>query len=78
MSKKVTLDRAQFLASKPIVLNICGQPVEAKPREFSTGSLGYYASAKVTTVIDGQVCKLQVSANLPICGTKPEDGNVGE
>jgi len=76
MATKVTLDKALFLASKPIILTICGQPCEAKPREFSTGSLGYYANGKIVTEVNGQVVKLQVSANLTICGTKPE--TVGE
>lgn len=72
MAKKCNLDRAKFLASKSIIVNIAGQGVEAKPREFSTGSLGYYASGKVLCEVDGQVVTLQVSANLPICGTKPD------
>lgn len=76
MKNRPNLDKAAFLASPPLVLNILGQPVEAKPREFSTGSLGYYASGKVSTIIDGKAVKLQVSSNITVCGTKP--GTDGE
>jgi hypothetical protein len=71
--KKPNLDRAAFLASKSIILNVAGQGIEAKPREFSTGSLGYYASGKVLCDVGGEVVTLQVSCNLPICGTKPAE-----
>jgi hypothetical protein len=68
---KVNLNEQAFLASPSITVQILGQPVEAKPRKFATGSLGYYASGKVTHIVDGQAVKLQVGANVTICGTKP-------
>jgi hypothetical protein len=73
MKNRPTIDEAKFLASPSIVLNVLGQPVEAKPRKFKTGSLGYYASGKVTTTIDGVVVKLQVGSNITVCGSKPEE-----
>lgn len=72
MAKKCNLDRAKFLSGPSIRLSVGGVQVEAKPREFSTGSLGYYASGKVPCEVDGQIVQIQVSANLPICGTKPD------
>lgn len=72
MKNKPNLNAAAFLASKSIILNVGGQGIEAKPRQFSTGSLGYYASGKVLCEVEGQVVTLQVSCNLPICGTKPD------
>jgi len=71
MAKKLDLDRAAFLNSGSIILTIEGQAVEAKPREFSTGSLGYYASGKVLKKLDdGTVAPMQVSANIVLHGTK--------
>lgn len=72
MKNKPELNEAAFLAGPSIVLDILGQPVEAKPRKFKTGSLGYYASGKVTHLVDGSPVKLQVGANITICGSKPD------
>lgn len=62
---------AAFLASDPISVNIAGTLLAAKPRKFSTGSLGYFCSGKVLAKVGDEMVTLQVSANLPICGTKP-------
>lgn len=61
-----------FLASaRPIAIEINGVPCEAVPRQFSTGSCGYFANGKAPIKLpDGSVGKLQVSANLVIVGSK--------
>jgi len=52
---------------KPVQLSIEGQILNAMPKEFSSGSKGYYANGKV--MIDGRNC--QVGCNITIIGTKP-------
>lgn len=71
---KPTIDRAKFVqTAKPLNLyeanEALGQ-IEAKPREFSTGSIGWGSSGKVTVMIDGQPTPCQVSLNITIIGSK--------
>lgn len=62
--------------AKEIVLKVAGQTVdrEAKPKEFSSGSIGWYCSGKVkvTMDIDGEEVEVdvQVGCNLTIIGSK--------
>jgi hypothetical protein len=67
------MKKSEFVANaKPIVVNINGVPLEAKPRQFKSDkkSVGYYVNGKVPiTLPDGTVGKLQVNANLTVCGS---------
>ncbi len=62
---------------KPVVaLSIDGMgSVPAMPKEFSTGSIGYYATGK-TTDADGN--SYQVSCNITLIGSKPDNGEGGD
>ena len=48
------VSRTQFQASaKPVTITVAGMTFEAEAREFSTKSLGWYLSGKVTVEVDG-------------------------
>ncbi|MFL5340652.1 MAG: hypothetical protein ACJ8F7_10920 [Gemmataceae bacterium] len=46
----------------------------AKPKEFSTGSLGWNINDKITIQINGKDVTLQVGMNLTIVGSKELPG----
>lgn len=76
MKVKIQLDEAKFLQGPALKLSVEGTLMEAKPRKFSSGSLGYYATGKALVLVNGQPVQVQVGCNLTIIGTKPE--KVGE
>ena len=51
------------------LIDIDGTKMVATIREFKTGSIGYNFAGKV--VVDGKKC--QVTGNIVIVGTKPEE-----
>jgi hypothetical protein len=66
-----TLSREGFRThAKPVPLTINGQPLTADPKEFSTGSLGWYCNGKLTVVVNGVLCKVQIGLNLTVVGSK--------
>jgi hypothetical protein len=66
-----TLSRESFRQhAKPVALTINGLPLVADPKEFSTGSLGWFSNGKITVVVNGVACKVQVGLNLTIVGSK--------
>jgi hypothetical protein len=78
MAAKTTcpISRAQFKASaKPVEVVIDGNKMIGAPREFTTGSLGWNISNKMTMMIEGQAVTVQVGLNLTIVGSKelPKD-----
>ena len=56
--------------AKPVSVSVEGVPLTAEPKEFSTGSFGWYLSGKATVVVDGKPVQVQVGANLTIIGSK--------
>ena len=70
------ISRADFLAeAEPLKIDVGGFPLVAEPREFSTGSFGWYVNGKATLVVDGKSLSVQVGMNLIVVGskeTKPE------
>ena len=65
------ISRADFLAhAKPITIDLGGFPVTAEPREFSTGSFGWYLNGKTTITVDGKPLNVQVGVNLTVVGSK--------
>jgi hypothetical protein len=65
------IDRAEFKTNaKPVVFEIAGTPVTADPREFSTGSFGWYFTGKVTIEVAGKKLPVQVGCNLTVVGSK--------
>lgn len=68
----------QFLAAvsdEPVELfvRINGQEFRigtAVPRQFNSGSFGWYLSAKAEPVVNGSPVRLQIGANLTVIGSK--------
>jgi hypothetical protein len=78
MAKKTScpITREQFRkAAKPVAVTINGAPLAADPKEFSTGSLGWYLNSKTMIEIDGVPVSVQIGMNLTIVGSKelPKD-----
>jgi hypothetical protein len=77
MAKKTScpITREQFKHAKPVTVTINDQRLDAEPKEFSTGSLGWYLNAKVTLEVEGVRVPVQVGMNLTIVGSKelPKD-----
>ena len=49
------IERVEFKQNaKPVVFEIAGTPVTADPREFSTGSFGWYFTGKVSIEVNGK------------------------
>ena len=65
------ISRQDFLAgAKPVTITINGQPLVAAPKEFSTGSLGWFLGDKVTVMVGDVPVKVQLGINLTIVGSK--------
>lgn len=65
------IDRAEFKQhASPVVFEIAGTQVTADPREFSTGSFGWYFTGKVTIEVNGKRLPVQVGCNLTVVGSK--------
>ena len=72
------ITRADFLAkAQPLKIDINGFVVTAEPREFSTGSFGWYYNGKAPVSIDGKNVTIQVGMNLIVVGSKdtPREGS---
>lgn len=69
------ISRPDFLAkAEPLKIDINGFPMIAEPREFSTGSFGWYVSGKATQVVGGKNLSVQVGMNLIVVGSKEAKG----
>ena len=81
MAKKTScpISRAAFVAkAKKITIQIGDQKFEADPKEFSTGSLGWYLNNKINVEIDGISVPVQIGMNLTLVGSKelpPTEGS---
>jgi hypothetical protein len=65
------ITRADFLSkAEPLKIDIGGFPLVAEPREFSTGSFGWYVNGKSSLVVDGKPVSVQVGMNLIVVGSK--------
>ena len=63
--------RAQFKeTAEPLKVAIAGQELIAEPKEFSTGSFGWYINGKVLVPVGGKNVSVQVWLNRTICGSK--------
>ena len=79
MAKKTScpVTRDQFRAgAKAVPITIAGTSMLAEPKEFSTGSLGWYLNGKAVIDIHGVAVTVQIGMNLTIVGSKelPKDG----
>ncbi len=65
------IDRAEFKQhAAPVSFEIAGTQVTAEPREFSTGSFGWYFTGKVSIEVNGKKLPVQVGCNLTVVGSK--------
>ncbi len=65
------ISRSDFLSkAEPLKIDVGGFPLVAEPREFSTGSFGWYVNGKATLVVDGKSLSVQVGMNLIVVGSK--------
>jgi hypothetical protein len=56
--------------AKMVEIKINGLDFQADPREFSTGSLGWYLNGKTTIEINGKRVPVQIGMNLTVVGSK--------
>jgi hypothetical protein len=73
MAAKTTcpISRRQFTESAQAVeVIINGVKMTAKPKDFSTGSLGWNISSKMEIEVAGKAVTVQVGLNLTIVGSK--------
>jgi len=65
------ISKGEFMAkAQPVKVEIAGIPMVADPREFSTGSFGWYLTGKATVTVDGKPIQVQVGCNLAVVGSK--------
>jgi len=65
------ITRKQFHENKKAIeVIINGQKMMAEPREFSTGSLGWYLNGKPTIEVGGTPVIVQIGLNMTIAGSK--------
>jgi hypothetical protein len=65
------ITRPQFASgAKPVEVIISGNKMTAHPKEFSTGSLGWYLNGKTEIEVNGVMVTVQVGLNLTIVGSK--------
>ncbi len=71
MATKCPVSRVEFdRLAKPVAVTIDGIAVTADVKEFSTGSLGWYANGKTDILIDGKKVSVQMGITLTIIGSK--------
>jgi len=78
MAKKTNcpINREQFRnGAKAVAVTIAGTQMLADPKEFSTGSLGWYLNGKAVIDVDGVPVTVQIGMNLTVVGSKelPKD-----
>ena len=56
--------------AEALTIEIGGSTVRAEPREFSTGSYGWYVNDKAIIDVDGKRVTVQVGMNLIAVGSK--------
>lgn len=52
---KCAVTREEFKAAKPFMASLNGIPVAVTPKEFKTGTLGWFANGKVSLDVNGTV-----------------------
>ena len=69
------ISRVDFLAkAKPLTITIDNVPMNAPPREFSTGSLGWNLNSKTTMDVGGTMVTVQIGMNVTLVGSKDLPG----
>ena len=76
-SKKTVcpITRAEFLEqAQTLSITILEQTMQAPPREFSTGSLGWNVNNKTVIDIAGKKVTVQIGLNVTLVGSKELPG----
>ena len=62
------------IPTQALTVMVADQSVYAKPKEFSTGSVGYYLTGKVQ-ITEGPLAgeRLQISGTAVVIGSKPSE-----
>ena len=72
------VSRDECKASAPTLRIMVGErEFKANPREFSTGSLGWYVNDKMDIDIGGKSVTIQLGLNLTVVGSKDLPPNPG-
>jgi hypothetical protein len=56
--------------AKTLLVKIADVPFEVKPKEFSTGSLGWNLNHKMDVIVNGKPVPCQIGMNITIIGSK--------
>jgi hypothetical protein len=65
------ISRQQFTDKAPtLTISVGDRTFKASPRQFSTGSLGWYVNDKMDIEIDGKPVTIQLGFNLTVVGSK--------
>lgn len=65
------ISKTEFMEkATPVTIDVAGSQMTASPREFSTGSFGWYLTGKATITVDGKPLSVQVGCNLAVVGSK--------
>lgn len=65
------ITRTQFDEhAKPVKVEINGETKVASPKEYKTGSFGWFLTEKVVVEIDGVPCKVQTQVQMTVVGSK--------
>jgi hypothetical protein len=71
MAKICPVSRSDFLkAAEGISVVINGNEMEAQPKEFSTGSFGWYLTGKAMLPVGDKKVNVQIGLNLTVIGSK--------
>jgi hypothetical protein len=77
MARECKITREEFARNaKPVEVTFRGANAPtAEAKEFSTGSMGWYANGKVTLDVGGQRVDCQVNVTITVIGSKglPKD-----
>ena len=67
----MALSREGFRShAQPIPVKVGEQVLYAEPKEFSTGSVGWFLTGKLMMPVNGEVVKVQVGCNMTVVGSK--------
>ncbi len=76
-----SISRSIFTIKAPRTLDamVAGKPLDVDRKEFSTGTLGWYANGKCSVMIDGKAVPCQVQISVYVIGSKelPAENDLG-
>lgn len=72
MSKSAcSLTKVEFMGNaKGMPVQVGGQTIYAMPKEFSTGSFGWFLTGKIALEVNGKTVMVQCGMNLAVIGSK--------